>query len=344
MKGRRVTIKDIAAHLKMSTSTVSRALANHSDVSRETRDIVLQLAEEWDYQPDPIAVSLRQKRTHTLGVIIPQINNRFFSKAISGIQEVANANGYNVMITQSEESFDLEKKNVQAMMNNRVDGLIVALSKQTTYLDHFQKVFDSETPVVFFDRVGDSTYASKVIIDDYEASYSAVQHLIKEGCKRIAHVAGPQNLQNSRKRLEGYKDALKDNSLYQDNNLLVFSEYHTKEVRRITDYFLSIDPLPDAIFAINDAFAIEMICYLKKSGIRIPDDIAVVGFNNDNISPFIDPPLTSVESPAQDLGVEAAKLLLQSLDEEQAELVKNQSKVIKSRLIIRESSIKSGQS
>ncbi|MEO1051882.1 MAG: LacI family DNA-binding transcriptional regulator [Bacteroidota bacterium] len=337
MKGRRVTIKDIARHLNMSTSTVSRALTNHSDVSEETKRTVMALAEEWDYQPDPIAVGLKQKKTRTIGVIIPQIVNPFFSKCISGIQEAVNLRGYNVMITHSEESLELEKKNLAAMLNSRVDGLLVALSKQTINTDHFNKAFESETPIVFFDRVDESVKASTVIIDDYEASYNAVQHLVDQGCKRIAKVAGPQNLLTCRKRLEGFKDAVKTNGLYYDNDLLVFSSYETYNIKQIADHFLNLNPRPDGICAINDSFAIEMIAYLKKAGIRVPEDIAIVGFNNDKVSQFIDPPLSSVESPAHDLGVEAARLLLEAINDDMAP---PQSKVMKSRLVIRESSIK----
>ena len=335
---RRPTIKDIALELNMSTSTVSRALTKHPDVSNETRRAVMELAERWDYQPDPLAVGLKQNKTNIIGVIIPQIVNRFFSKAISGIQEVARANGYRIMITQSEESLEIERENLSTMLNSRVDGLIVSLSKQTSSTDHFKKVFDSELPIVFFDRVDESHHTSRVIIDDYDASYNAVQHLIGQGCQRVAMVVGPQNLINSKKRYLGYKDALALNHLVYDEKLLVFTEFQTKQVKEITNYYLNLAERPDGIFAINDAFAIEMISYLKVAGIAIPDDIAIVGFNNEIVSQFVDPPITSVDSPAYDLGVEAAKLLLSHIA---VENLPASSKTLKSKLIIRKSSLRS---
>ncbi|MEM9895829.1 MAG: LacI family DNA-binding transcriptional regulator, partial [Bacteroidota bacterium] len=224
MKKGRITIKDLARQLKMSTSTVSRALTDHSDVSSETRRKVKDLAEYLDYQPDPIAVGLRRNKTGIIGIIVPQIVNRFFSKCISGFQEVAHANGYKVMITQSAESQEMEKENVATMINSRVDGLIVALSRQTSNLAHFEKIFTADIPIVFFDRVDESLNTSRVIIDDYEASYNAVKHLIEQGCKKIAHISGPINLEISKKRLAGYKNALKDHQLTSDENHLIFSE------------------------------------------------------------------------------------------------------------------------
>lgn len=334
---RRITIKDIANELKMSTSTVSRALSKHPDVSKETRRVVMELAEYWDYTPDPLAVGLKQSKTNVIGVIVPQIMNRFFSKAISGIQEVSRANGYRIMITQSEESLEIERENLATMLNSRVDGLIVALSRETANTDHFEKVFNSELPIVFFDRVDDSTQTSRVIIDDYEASYKAIQHLIDQGCNRIALVVGPQNLINSRNRLEGYKDALAHNSLSFDEDLLVIAEYHTNQVKFITQRFLDLDKRPDGIFAINDAFAIEMIAYLRAKDIAIPKDIAVVGFNNDAVGAFVDPPLTSVDSPARDLGVEAVNLLLAHIKSDE---LAASCKTLKSSLVVRKSSLR----
>lgn len=334
---RRKRIKDIAEELNMSTSTVSRALTQHPDVSKHTRRMVMELAEIWDYQPDPLAVGLRRNKTYVIGVIVPQIGNRFFSKAISGIQEVARANGYRVMITQSEESLEIEGENLATMLNSRVDGLIVALSRETSNTSHFHKVFDSELPIVFFDRVDESHETSRVIIDDYEASYNAVNHLVSQGCKRIALVVGPQNLVNSKKRHDGYRDALADNQLAFDKDLLVVTEFHTSEVQSITEHFLSLNRIPDAIFAINDAFAIEMISYLKANGIAIPKDMAVVGFNNDVVGKFLDPPLTSVDSPAHDLGIESVKLLLSHI---QSDELPATCKTLKSKLIVRESSLR----
>ncbi|MEM9297995.1 MAG: LacI family DNA-binding transcriptional regulator [Bacteroidota bacterium] len=340
MKGKRITIKDIAQRLNLSTSTVSRALTSHSDVKAETRKLVTSLAKELDYYPDPLAVNLKQRKTKIIGLILPKIVNRFFSKALAGIQEVVNREGYNIIISQSDESIHTEKKNVEDMLANRVDGLLVSLSKETMSAEHFLKVLNTETPIVFFDRVNEELETSRVIIDDYEASYKAVDHLIEQGCKRIAHVAGPPNLINCKNRLEGYKDAIKNNGIFLDKKLIVFSSYERDDVEVHTKYFLSLKHPPDGIFAINDASAIQMIHHIKKAGFSIPGDIAIVGFNNEANGEFIDPPLSTVDSPALQLGKSAARLLFDHIDNEERPAT---CEIIKSRLVIRESSLRSNK-
>jgi len=324
--------------LNLSTSTVSRALSDHSDVSASTRNAVRQLADELNYQPDPIAVSLKQRKSKVIGLIIPRIVNRFFSKALAGIQAVVNEHGYNIIISQSDESLSIEKANVEALLANRVDGMIVSLSKETIDADHFNKVINTETPIIFFDRVNEDLNTSRVIIDDYEASYKAVEHLIDQGCKRIAHIAGPPNLFNSRKRLEGYKDAIRDHGLFLDKKLIVFSSFQSDEVKPYTDYLLSLKSPPDGIFAVNDNSAVEMMHYIKQVGLSIPKDIAIIGFNNEVIDSFLDPPLSSVNSPAEQLGRRAAELLFCHIQDEELPATCD---VIKSKLVIRESSLKS---
>ena len=338
MAGRRITIKDLARRLNLSTSTVSRALANHSDVSEDTKRLVTQLATELDYHPDPNAVNLKQRRTNVIGLIIPRIVNRFFSKALGGIQQVVNEHGYTIILSQSGESLAKEKENVETMLTNRVDGLIVSLSKETVNVNHFNRVVNTETPIIFFDRVNEQLNTSRVTIDDYEASYKAVEHLVEQGCKRIAHIAGPPNLFTSRKRLEGYKDALRDHGLPVHKELIASSFYESPNVKEYTDYLLSLPTLPDGIFAINDPSAIEMMYYIKKNGLSIPKDIAIVGFNNESIDSFLDPPLSSVESPAEQLGRSAAQLLFNHIQNRD---LPAKCEVIKSKLIIRESSLKS---
>lgn len=338
MAGRRIRIKDLADRLNLSTSTVSRALAGHSDVSAETRLLVNQLADDLNYYPDPVAVNLKQRRSNVIGLIVPKIDNRFFAKALYGIQQVVNQHAYNIITSQSNESLETEKKAVEVMMANRVDGLIVSLARETVNAQHFNKIISTETPIVFFDRVNEGVETSRVVIDDYEASYKAVTHLINQGCKRIAHVAGPPNLFNSRKRLEGYKDAIRDHDLYLDKRLIVFVANYQQDARTYTHSLLSLNAPPDGIFAVNDRSAIQMMYYIKQEGFRIPQDIAVIGFNNNELSPFFDPPLSSVESPAEELGQSAAELLFQHIEDENLPAT---SKVIKSTLIIRESSQRS---
>ena len=337
MTVKRTTIKDIAVQLNLSTSTVSRALSDHSDVSAKTRVMVRELAQQLDYHPDPVAVNLKQRKTKVIGLILPRIVNRFFSKALSGIQSVVNDHGYNIIISQSDESLNLEKANVETMLSSRVDGLIVSLSKETIDVEHFRKVLNTETPIVFFDRVSEDLNTSRVIIDDYEASYKAVEHLIEQGCRRVAHVTGPPNLFISRKRLEGYKDAIRDHGLPLDKKLIVFSTYQTDDVKSYTNYLLSLKSPPDGIFAINDLSALQMMHYIKAKGLSIPKDIAIIGFNNEATDAYLDPPLTSVDSPAMELGRNAASLLFNHIEDE---TLPASCQVIKSKLVIRESSLK----
>jgi DNA-binding LacI/PurR family transcriptional regulator len=338
MRGNRVTIKHIAKELNISTSTVSRVLSNRPDVSEETRRVVLDLVDAWGYQPDPIAVGLRSKQTHTIGVLVPQIVNRFFSKAISGMQEVADEKVFNLIISQSEETLAKEKVTLQTLINSRVDGLIVAISRETSDISHFDLALDSNTPIVFFDRVDQGQEVSSVLIDDYEASYKSVQHLIDQGCSKVAIVSGPQNLKNYRNRLTGYNDAMRDAGLTVEKGQVVFTESMTRNVRTITEYFLSQSPRPDGFFVINDAFAFEMMSYIKMAGLKVPEDVAIVGFNNETVGEFFDPPLTSVESPAHQLGKEAANLLIDNI---LSGANKVTEKLIKSELVIRKSSLKS---
>ncbi len=337
-KKHRITITDIARKLNVSTSTVSRALTEHGDVKAETREKIIAFAKEMDYQPDPFAVQLRKRTSKTIGVIIPKIENRFFSKALSGMQEYANKHGFNLLISQSEEAVDQEKKNLENMIKNQVAGLITSISLETNDFSHFKKVLNSETPIVFFDRVSESLISSQVIIDDYEASFKAVMHLLEQGCKNIAHITGPQSLLNNRSRHAGYKNALKHYEIpYKEELVVVLPTYEAINVPEILLNLLKPKNNLDGIFAINDLVAIEIIHHLKKSDFKIPEDIAIVGFNNETISQFIDPPLTTVESPAWELGHRSCEILIQHINEEDYPI---QSEVIKSKLVIRESSLK----
>lgn len=329
-----ITIKDIAKLLGISKSTVSRALTEHSDVNAETREKVLAIARKFDYQPNAIALNLKQQRTNTLGVIIPETVNRFFSKAVGGIQKVANQSGYNVMICQSNESYVTEKSNIRSLMASHVDGLLISVSHETDRPDHFDSLLQKKIPLVFFDRILENLNASHVSTDNYEISFEAVEHLIAQGCKKIAIVAGPQHLFNSRKRFEGYTDALKKHNIAIRENYIVRSDFRNENVESYTRYFINLRQRPDALVAINDMAAIEMMHIFKKNGLRIPEDIAVLGFNNEHVGKFVEPSLTTIDLPAFDMGAAAAEVLLDQIKNGNIEI---QKKLIKSRLIIRES-------
>jgi LacI family transcriptional regulator len=347
MKYNQVTIKDIARELGISPSTVSRALKDHPDISPETKKAVNELAEKLNYTPNIVALSLRQSKTNTIGVIIPELVHFFFSTVISGIEDVAYSAGYNVIITQSNESLQREKTDIKALFNSRVDGMLISVSRETNSFEHIDNILAKGVPMVFFDRVYDTPNSSKIIVDDLSGAKEATAHLIDQGCKRIAHLEGPPNLEISKQRLEGYLQAHKDRNLEVDKSLIIPCALGTiEEGKSATQKLLAQGTRPDAIFATNDPAAMGAMQAIKEAGLRIPEDIAVVGFSNWFFTALLDPPLTSVDQPGFEMGQEAAKLLIRQIEiktkDRDAE-VQPETKVLKTRLIVRESSLKKGK-
>lgn len=346
MKYNQVTIKDIARELGISPSTVSRALKDHPDISQETKKAVNELAEKLNYQPNIVALSLRHSKTNTIGVIIPELVHFFFSTVISGIEDVAYSAGYNVIITQSNESLDREKTDIKALFNSRVDGMLISMSRETDSFDHIHSILAKGVPIVFFDRVMDGSY-NKVIVEDIGGAKEATQHLINQGCRRIAHLAGPQNMAISKERLEGYKQTLKTNNIPFDERLVVPCSPPTiEEGKKVTEALLSSGVEIDSIFATNDPVAFGAMQAIKNKGLKIPSDIAVVGFSNWFFCTMTDPPLSSVDQPGFEMGQEAARLLLRQIDAKNKDKDKEltpEKHVLKARLIVRESSLKKGR-
>jgi len=343
MKYNQVTIKDIARELGISPSTVSRALKDHPDISPETKKAVNELAEKLNYQPNVVALSLRQSKTNTLGVIIPEIVHFFFSTVISGIEDVAYSAGYNVILTQSNESLQRELTDMKALFNSRVDGMLISLSRETTNFDHIESMLAKGVPMVFFDRVYEHPSSSKVIVDDFSGAKEATLHLIDQGCKRIAHIEGSPNLAITKQRLEGYLEALKDRGVAIDKNLIYPCPEATIEAgKEVTEKMLAGGPAPDAIFATNDPVAMGAMQAIRAKGLKIPGDIAVVGFSNWLFSSMMDPPLSSVDQPGFEMGQEATKLLIRQIEMKSKENLDPQpeTKILKTRLVVRESSSK----
>jgi DNA-binding LacI/PurR family transcriptional regulator len=334
MSATSVTIKDIAKMLGISKSTVSRALSEHSDVNAETRQRVLEIARKLNYAPNAIALNLKQQRTNTIGVIIPDTVNRFFAKAIGGIQRIANLAGYNVMICQSDESYVTEKNNLQSLIAAHVDGVIISVSSETDRTDHFDSLLQRNIPIVFFDRISENLQTSQVVTDNYEIAFEGTEHLISQGRKKIAIVTGPQNLYVSKHRFRGYVDALKKHNIPVRHEYIIHSNFHSGDIEAYTRQLIDLREPPDAVFGINDYAAIEMMHFFKKNGLRIPQDIAILGFNNEHICKFVDPPLSSIELSSYDLGTAAAELLFKQIKGTTRDPEK---KLIKSRLVIRES-------
>ncbi len=345
MKFNQVTIKDIARELGISPSTVSRALKDHPDISIETKKAVNALADKLNYQPNIVALNLRQKKTNTIGVIIPEIVHFFFSTVISGIEDVAYQAGYNVILCQSNESYQRELTDIKALFNSRVDGMLLSLSRETTNFDHIESIISKGVPIVFYDRMYQSPTSSKVIVDDYAGAKEAVQHLIDQGCKKIAHLEAAPNLIISIDRLKGYEDALRENKMEVKKEYIVECYSGTfEEGKKATRKLLSLPDPPDAIFANNDPMAMGAMMAIKEKGLKIPQDIALVGFSNWFFGELLDPSLTTVDQPGFEMGQEAARLLIRHIEMKDKEITEpvTETKILKTKLVIRNSSLKSG--
>lgn len=336
-----VTIYDISRALSISASTVSRGLNNSPQVRKDLRKKIMQTAQEMGYQHNKFAANLRQKRTKTLGVVIPRIDSHFMSTVISGMEKVANKAGYQLLISQSEESAILEEANIQALFNSRVDGMLVSLSYETKNSDGFRNILRKDIPLVFFDRVLECMNCVSVIIDNYRAGYDATKHLIDQGCRKIVHVAGSLNRNVYNDRYRGYRQALADNSLTFDDRMLIVTDLGDNSGVTILNHLLGNGTSPDGIFTANDTSAVSLICELKNKGFRVPDDIAVVGFNDDPVSRIVEPNLTTVHYPGRAMGEVAASTMIRILEGTQYEKVN--SITLTHELIIRQSSLKSGK-
>ncbi len=330
---KQVTIKDIAQQLGFSVSTVSRALKDHPDISIKTREAVKQLAALLGYRPNRIALNLKNSKTNTIGLIIPEVEHYFFSSIINGIEEVAYENNYYVMVFQSNESYMREVLNLQALTTNRVDGVLASFSKETRNFSHFSQVIDYEIPLVFFDRVVNDMHADTVVSDDFHGAYIAVEHLIKRGCRNIALYSSPRHLQISKGRHDGYKKALEDNGL-KYNTDLVYSCDTYEDAVKISRSILKKQNRPDGVFAVNDMTAIGVLKVAKELDIQIPEEIKIAGFENSRSSKVVDPELTTVDQFGFDLGKKAATILLKRITEQDF-TYKPENITIKPKLIVR---------
>lgn len=329
------TIKDIARQLNISISTVSRAIRNASDVNPETKKAVLALVEEINYQPNQLALSLRNKQTHTIGVIVPNLDY-VLSMMVRGIDEVALEAGYTVMICQSNESFGREILNTRRLLDSLVDGFIISVSSETKTFDHFKKIQEKNIPMVVFDRVTPALIAPSVRLDNEMGGFIATEHLLEEGYKRIAILAGPKNLGISNSRMDGYLSALKKHKIKKDEDLIIHCDFNQDYAFFATQELLAMKKRPDAIFTISDRMAIGAMLAIKKKGLRMPEDIGLVGFNNEPVVSLVTPQISSVDMSAFEIGKAAAKLFIETMhDQEDMTAVEH---VIKPKLFIRESS------
>lgn len=344
MSKKPIRLSDLAEQLGISTATVSRALKDYPDISAETKRKVNALAKELNYRPNTLAAGLRKSETRIIGVIIPEIVNHFFSKVIKGIMEVAYREGYNVMLCQSDEDYDKEVKDASALLSSRVDGLMVSIGNHTHDFTHLKEFLLAEVPLVLFDKTTpELENCSRVIVDDYAGAFQAVEHLIEQGCKRIAHLGGSFEAYTFQNRLNGYKDALAKHGLPFDENLVFQCEQLTFQVARDhADLLAKITPRIDGLFAVTDLMAIGGMKGLKANGFNIPEDVKVMGFSNWIIAEAMDPSLSSVKQPGYEMGKIATEILLKEIKDQKADKkIVYEQVVLQTGLEIRESSVRS---
>ncbi|WP_348813270.1 LacI family DNA-binding transcriptional regulator [Flavobacterium maritimum] len=310
-----ITLKEIATKLGISITTVSKALKNYPDVSEKTKNAVIELAQTLHYTPNSFAVNLRTKESKTIGLIIPEVMHHFFSNVINSIIDEAEKNGYLVIILQSSETLDLEKKQVELLINKRVDGIIMSLSNESNNDDHIKEIINREIPFVMFDKIAKLTTCSKVVIDDQKAAFNATQHLIDNGCTKIAHIRGPLNPQNSIDRYIGYKKALEKNNIPFDPKLVYTCEKVTfLEGKDFAEQIIQDHPDVDGIFAITDLVAVGVLAFFNENDIKIPSQVAVIGFSNWFMSQVITPKLSTVDQPSHEMGIASFNLLLEEIN------------------------------
>ena len=336
-----ITIYDIAESLKLSSATVSRGLKDHPAIRKETKKKILDKAKELGYRHNHFASNLRRNRTNTIGVIVPRLNSYFMSSVIAGIEKVVNEAGYNLVISQSLESAKKEMVNLQTMFNTRVDGLLVSLAYDTEDDSRFNIILDKNIPLIFFDRVFEHPLCTSVVIDNFAAAYSMTQHLIQQGCKRIVHITANLKRNVYADRLRGYKQALGDQGIAYDENLLFINNLSQPECLQSVQAILQMDPLPDGIFCSNDSSAVTCIRELKTAGIRIPEQIAIAGFNNEPISTVVEPNLTTVHYPGQEMGEVCASILIRKLTKPESSDLNRV--VLRHKIIVRESSARNSK-
>lgn len=334
-----VTIYDIAERLNLATSTISRALKDHHTISEKTIKKVKMTAEEMGFVPNTLAAGLRGNKTKTIGVLIPTITQPFLSSLISGIEISAQESGYTVIIMQSHDSYEEEVNMAKSLYSNRVSGVICSLAMETRDTSHFHQFSNNNIPLVFVDRVPKDYKTFRVVIDNYSAGYKATKHLIEQGCTRIAHfTAGSEfgNLYNERKR--GYIEALKDHNLKVEDELIINLKSITyDEGVEASNLLFDLNPIPDGLFVPGDIIGVSAMQTAKKRGIKVPEDIAVIGFNNDPISQIIDPNLSTITHPAEEMGKAATEIILKNLKSSKNDDAKEIT-FLNTEVLVRESS------
>src|SRR5882762_7755169 len=339
MKKEKATIHDIAEKLNITASTVSRALHRHPRISIETKKAVLKVAQKLNYQPNHIAAALRNGRSNIIGIIVPTADRSFFSSVIRGIEEIANASHYNVMICQTYDNYKKEVATVEALLNARVDGIIASHGKETKDFSHFLKAKERGIPVILFDRYNNDLEVSQVVIDDYLGAYKATEHLIQQDCKRIAHFTSTLNISIFKERLRGYHEALVNNGLKYDESLVISSNLQAEDGRNSMLQLLKQKEIPDGIFSASALSIAGAMQVLKEKNIKVPEEVALVGFSNESFMLFTEPPITAVDQHSMRMGNAAAEIFLEEISSDRLKFIP-QKIVLKPELIVRQSSLR----
>ncbi|KQC32682.1 LacI family transcriptional regulator [Nonlabens sp. YIK11] len=334
---KKTTIYDIAAKLNLTAATVSRALNDNKKISENTRKLVKQTALEMNYEQNTLARALKSGKSFNVGVIVPRMDSNFFASVIRGIEEELYPQGYHVIICQTHDQESLETGNINSLLNAQVDGVLMSISNSKANGKVFDSLFQKQVPLIFFDRKRDMEGISSVTIDDFDGAYTATKHLIDQGCKRIVHLSNNRSLEIFRDRYAGYKQALLDHGLEFDENLVIESASKIDEGRRITKEFLEMEHRPDGIFSSSDFTALGAIQEIKAHGLKIPQDICVVGFSNEPFTRFMDLSISSVDQSPIEMGRLTAQVFLEEVNNKKK--LKTQKKIVlKPELVIRKSS------
>ncbi|MDP5105615.1 MAG: LacI family transcriptional regulator [Polaribacter sp.] len=336
------TIKDIANVLNISSAAVSKALHNDSRISEKTKTAVRQVAINLNYQPNHLASALRSGKSNLVGVIIPKTNSNFFSSVIENIEQVLNKEGYNIIITQSNESFKKECDSINTLLFTQVDGIIASMANETTDLEYYEKIKQKGIPLILFDRGENDLNVDYIGIDDYNSSHLIVEHLVNQGCKRIAHIGGYKRTRIFNNRIKGYVDALKKFNLPLDEELLIESNLTIEDGRAKMQQLLNLKNKPDAVYVAGDYAALGAQQVLLENNIKIPQEIALVGFGNEPFTSMLTPSISSIDQHSDLIGKKAAEAFLMHAKNNDFKQSLNKI-ILNAKLIIRDSSNKKNQ-
>lgn len=339
MKKEKITIVDVAKKLNVSTSTVSRALNDHHSISEKTKQKVRKVSAELNYSPNILAASLRNGKVNSIGVILPKINSTFMSNCIFGIESITYPAGYNLIICQSNENYEKEIQNVRALIDSHVSGIMLSLSNETIKTNHLKNVIDRKIPLVLFDRISEVLDTDSVVNDDYKITIDAIEHLHSKGYKNIAIISGPTHIYVYRNRMRGYLAALKMFNLKKNEAWIIEGIQTKQEAKDATEALFKCKIKPDAIFCTGDTLALGVMQALKSMNLKVPEEIGLIGYSNDTFAEITQPTLTSIEQYPQDIGANAATIMLDLIKNKSPFISKSHKKIyIKPSLIIRDSS------